>query len=150
TGRIDSGFPRYHAPSLSPARRLMRMTRWKAALINLSISILIGLLILALVFFFWYPQPYFVAAGGRHLVVVLFAVNVVLGPLLTLIVFSSGKKGLKFDLCMIGAFQVSALIFGLVVIAEARPAFIVAVVDRFELVAANDLDRKDLADGQQP
>ena len=126
------------------------MSRWKAAAIHLSISFLIGLLVLALLFLVWYPQPYFDAAGGQHLIIVLLGVDLVLGPLLTLILFTSGKKGMLFDLWMIGIFQTSALIYGLVVIAEARPVFIVAAVDRFDLVSAADIDPLDLAEGKEP
>ncbi|HPG95297.1 MAG TPA: hypothetical protein PLR28_12145, partial [Dokdonella sp.] len=107
------------------------MSRWKAAAIHLSISITVGLLTLALLFLVWFPQPYFEAAGGEHLIIVLLCVDLVLGPLLTLILFKSGKKGMLFDLWMIGILQSAALVYGLYVIAEARPVFIVAAVDRF-------------------
>lgn len=123
------------------------MSRWKAATIHFSISILIGLLAMALLLLVWYPQPYFGAVGGDHLVVVLLGVDLVLGPLLTLILFKSGKKGMLFDLCLIAVIQASALAYGLYVITLARPAFIVATVDRFVVVAANDLDPADLAKG---
>jgi hypothetical protein len=126
------------------------MSRWKAAGIHLTISGLIGLLVLALLFLVWYPGPYFRAAGGEDLVVILLAVDLVLGPLLTLVLFKSGKKGMRFDLAMIAMFQIAALVYGLHVISEARPAFIVGVVDRFAVVAATDIDDKDLAEGQQP
>jgi hypothetical protein len=125
------------------------MSRWKAASIHLSISITIGLLVLALLFLVWYPQPYFEAAGGKHLIIVLLGVDLVLGPMLTLILFKSGKKGMLFDLCMIGFVQTAALVYGLHVVAQSRPAFIVAAVDRFNVIAANDLDPADLAKGNK-
>ena len=126
------------------------MSRWKAAAIHLSISVLVGLLVLALLFLVWYPHPYFDAAGGEQLVILLLGVDLVLGPLLTLILFKSGKKGMLFDLCLIAVIQASALVYGLYVIAQARPVFIVATGDRFVLVAANDLDAADLAKGNKP
>ncbi|HMM68647.1 MAG TPA: TfpX/TfpZ family type IV pilin accessory protein [Dokdonella sp.] len=126
------------------------MSRWKAASIHLSISISVGLLVLALLFLVWYPQPYFDAAGGEHLVIVLLGVAIVLGPMLTLILFKSGKKGMLFDLCMIGFVQTAALVYGLYVIAQARPVFIAAAVDRFNVVMANEIDPIDLADGKKP
>ena len=126
------------------------MSRWKAAAIHLSISALVGLLVLALLLLVWYPRPYFDAAGGEHLVLVLLGVDLVLGPMLTLILFKSGKRGMLFDLCLIGVIQTSALVYGLHVIAEARPVFIVAGVDRFSVVAANDLNSDDLAKGNSP
>jgi hypothetical protein len=126
------------------------MSRWKAASIHLSISITIGLLVLALLFLVWYPQPYFDAAGGQHLIVVLLGVDLVLGPMLTLILFKSGKKGMLFDLWMIGIVQSTALAYGLYVIAESRPVFIVAAVDRFNVITAVDLEPADLANGSKP
>jgi hypothetical protein len=126
------------------------MSRWKAASIHLSISISVGLLVLALLFLVWYPQPYFDAAGGQQLVIILIGVDLVLGPMLTLVLFKSGKKGMLFDLCMIAVVQASALVYGLHVIAQARPVFIVAAVDRFNVVSANDLDPADLAKGKRP
>lgn len=126
------------------------MSRWKAASIHLSISVVVGFLVVALLFLVWYPQPYFDASGGQQLIIILLGVDLVLGPLLTLVLFKSGKKGMLFDLCMIGIVQASALIYGLHAIALARPAFIVAAVDRFNVVAANDLDPSDLAKGTQP
>ena len=125
------------------------MSRWKAAAIHLSISVLVGLLVLALLFLVWYPQPYFSAAGGQALILILLGVDIVLGPMLTLILFKSGKKNLMFDLCLIALIQVSALVYGLYVIAQARPVFIVAAVDRFEVVSANALDPADLAKGKK-
>jgi hypothetical protein len=126
------------------------MSRWKAASIHLSISIFVGLLTLALLFLVWFPQPYFEAAGGQHLIIVLLGVDLVLGPLLTLILFKSGKRGMVFDLWMIGIVQSTALVYGLYVIAEARPVFIVAAVDRFNVISAADLAPEDLAQGSKP
>ncbi len=126
------------------------MSRWKAATIHLSISIVVGLLVFALLFFVWFPQPYFDAAGGEHLILVLLGVDLVLGPMLTLILFKSGKRGMLFDLCMIGLLQSAALFYGMYVIAESRPVFIVAAVDRFNVVAAADIDPTDLAEGMKP
>lgn len=126
------------------------MTRWKAAGIHLAISVTIGLLVLALLFWVWYPGPYFDAAGGQHLVIVLLCVDLVLGPLLTLILFKSGKKGLLLDLWMIAVLQTGALVYGLYVISQSRPVFIVAAVDRFTVVAASEIRADDLAQGSKP
>ena len=126
------------------------MSRWKAASIHLSISIAVGLLVFALLFLVWFPQPYFDAAGGQHLILVLLGVDLVLGPLLTLILFKSGKKGMLFDLYLIGLVQSAALVYGMHVIVQARPAFIVAAIDRFNVVAANELDPADLAKASRP
>ena len=126
------------------------MSRWKAAGIHLSISLLIGLVVLALLFLVWYPWPYFKVAGGLDLAMILLGVDLVLGPLLTLVVFKSGKKSLKFDLSVIALIQAGALVYGLYVITAVRPVFLVGAIDRFNLVAANDIAPADLARGSKP
>ncbi len=123
------------------------MSRWKAAAIHLSISALIGLVSAALIFGVWYPRPYGQATGANELVLLLMGVDIVLGPLLTLAVFRSGKRGLKFDLGVIALLQACAFCYGMSIVVRARPAFVVAAVDRFNLVLANDLDAADLAKG---
>jgi hypothetical protein len=126
------------------------MSRWKAAGIHLSISVLIGLVVGALLLFVWYPPPYFHAAGADVLMLLLMGVDVVVGPLLTLIVFKSGKRGLKLDLTVIAIIQLVALVYGLHVVLQSRPVFLVAVVDRLNLVSANELDPKDVAEAPDP
>jgi len=126
------------------------MSRWKAASIHASISVAIGLVVGALLLFVWYPPPYFRAAGADVLVLLLVGVDIVLGPLLTLVVFKSGKRGLRFDLACIALAQAIALAYGLSVVLRSRPVFVVAAVDRFVLVSASDLDAADLAEGSRP
>ncbi len=121
------------------------MSRWKAASIHLSISLGLGLLAGLLLLGLWYPSPFFHAAGADELVLLLVGIDLALGPLLTLIVFRSGKRGLRFDLAVIGCLQAAALIYGLTVISRSRPVFLVGAVDRFTLVSANDIDASDLA-----
>ena len=126
------------------------MSRWKAAAIHLSISLAIGLLVGALLFGIWYPPPYFHAAGADELILLLVGIDMVLGPLMTLIVFRSGKWGLKFDLSVIGLLQAAALVYGLSIVLLSRPVFLVGAIDRFTLVSAGDIDDADLAKGTQP
>lgn len=126
------------------------MSRWKAAAIHLSISAAIGLIAAMLIFGLWYPPPYSEATGALELVMLLLGVDLILGPLLTLTVFRAGKKGLKFDLIVIAAMQACAFLYGMSVVTRARPVFIVATIDRFVLVSANDLDPADLAEGREP
>lgn len=126
------------------------MSRWKAAAIHLSISACIAAIAAGLIFGLWYPPAYRSAAGADQLVLLLIGVDVTLGPLLTLVVYKAGKRGLRFDLAMIALFQCSAFLYGMSVVTRARPAFVVAAIDRFALVPANDLDPADLAKGGKP
>ena len=121
------------------------MSRWRASGLHLLISIAVAALAFSLVFFLWYPAPLFAASGGERLVILLIGVDIVIGPLLTLIVYRAGKPGMTFDLAFIGVCQTIALLYGLHVITIARPAFVVFAVDRFVLVPANRLEDADLA-----
>jgi len=125
------------------------MSRWKAAGLHSLISIVIALLVGSLIYFVWYPPPYFQIAGGSKLMLLIMGVDVVVGPILTLTVFKSGKKGLRFDLTVIALLQIASFCYGASVIARARPVFVVGEVDRFVVVAANALDDKDLAEAKQ-
>lgn len=122
------------------------MSRWKAAGIHFSVSVLIGLVSATLIFGVWYPQPYIRAAGADELILLLLGVDVTLGPLLTLIVFRAGKRGLRFDMAVIVLAQICAYSYGMSVVVQARPVYVVAAIDRFNVVTASDLDAKDLAE----
>src|SRR5258708_32700411 len=107
------------------------MTRWRASGLHLFLSIAIAAAVLALMLSLWYPGPLFEAAGGNDLLFILVGVDVVIGPLITLVIFRSGKRGLKFDLAVIGVLQIGALVYGMHVVYLARPAFIAFAKDQF-------------------
>lgn len=108
--------------------------RIKYFLSHLLISLLIAGASLFLIFKIWYPAPLHIALGIGGLVVMMLAIDVILGPLLTLVLAKKGKKGLKMDLIVIGVVQLSALLYGLYSIDKGRPVAIAFDVNRFELV----------------
>lgn len=132
-----------------PAGALKRYTRWQAAGIHLLLSTAIAAAVLALMLGVWYPRPLFEAEGGLGLVFILIGVDVIIGPLITLVIFKSGKPGLRLDLWTIAVLQSAALVYGVYVVAEVRPAFIVFVKDQFEVVGAVDLKPEDLAQARR-
>lgn len=115
------------------------MNRYRAALTHFALSMLVVGTVFLVVYFVWYPEPLFRGAGGRDLFLMLALVDVTIGPLVTLLIFKPGKWGLKFDLAVIALLQVGALAYGTHVVFEARPAWIVFLKDRFDLVRANQL-----------
>ena len=121
------------------------VTRWRAAATHLAISAVIGGAVLALMLAFWYPPPLFQAMGGIDLALILVGVDIVMGPLLTLVVFRSGKRGLKFDLAAIGLVQLAALAYGCHIISLARPAYVVFVKDQFQVATVVELEPARLA-----
>jgi hypothetical protein len=126
------------------------MNRFQAASIHLGISLIVAALVGCLIYFVWYPHPYFQVAGGNNLMLLIMGVDIVIGPLLTLVVYKAGKKGLRFDLACIAVLQAGAFLYGFSAIAQARPVFIVAAFDRFIPVYANELDEADLAQAKRP
>ena len=114
----------------------------KAAGIHLAISLSIALLAALLVFFVWYPYPYREISGGRELFLLVVAVDVVMGPLMTLAVFNLNKsrKELRRDLAVIAALQLAALSYGLWTVSVARPVHLVFEIDRFRVVHAIDIE----------
>ena len=113
--------------------------RLKFFLSHLSLSFLIALLVIELVFFIWYPSPLATAVGVTHIFLMLLIIDVILGPLLGLLVYKEGKKTLKFDLSVIILIQIVALCYGVFSIEQGRPAWLVFHADRFELVRKNDI-----------
>jgi hypothetical protein len=124
---------------------LTALNRWQASALHLALSAAVALLVVTLMLVVWYPRQYFTAMGGDTLILILIGVDVVVGPLITLIIFDPKKKGLRFDLTVIAAMQLAALAYGGSVMFEARPVYNVFVVDRFEVIAANAVDAESRA-----
>ena len=112
---------------------------------HLSISVIIALVIIGLVFFVWYPTPLAKAVGVTHIFLMLILIDVIVGPLLSLLVYKEGKKTLKMDLSVIILVQVLALGYGLFNIVQGRPVWLVQNGDRFEMVRQNEIDKTKLA-----
>ena len=112
----------------------------KAFLIHLAISSAIIGIVFAVIFFFWYPRPYFQANGAWSVIRVLVMVDLVMGPLLTLVLFKKGKPGLVFDISMVAFVQIAALVYGVQVIFGERPYYLVFAVDRVEVVGKVEVD----------
>lgn len=127
------------------------MLNWKERLraggIHLGISMVVAAMAAALVFGLWFPYPYAELAGGRRLFLILLGVDVVIGPLLTLVVYNS-RKSLReriLDFTVIGLLQLGALGYGLWTVYQARPVHLVFEYSRLAVVSASDLPAEQLA-----
>ncbi len=116
------------------------MIRVKAFLTHFGLSVFIVSLVLTIVLLFWYPPPFFQIIGASDALKVLIGVDLVMGPLLTLVLFKPGKPGLVFDMSCVALLQLSALAYGVSVLHEERPYFAVFAQDRFEVLARKDVD----------
>ncbi len=122
------------------------MAKLKASLTHLALSGAVVGSIFLIIFFAWYPYPYFEIRGAGDIVLILISVDLVLGPLLTFIVYKPKKKTLVFDLSVIVIIQLAALVYGVSAIYEERPYFMVYAVDRFTLLAEKDVDFSQIED----
>ena len=125
------------------ARRFQASRR--AALIHLSCSAAVAMACMVLVFRFWYPSPLAEAQGVSHLVLMMIAVDVMIGPMITSIVYDPRKKWLRLDLATVAMLQTIALLYGMKAIYGGRPAYLVFNVDRFNVIAVQDINRDSLA-----
>ncbi|MFZ3141643.1 TfpX/TfpZ family type IV pilin accessory protein [Polaromonas sp.] len=120
--------------------------RSTAAALHLLASLAVASLAAVLVFFVWYPYPYREVSGGRELFLLIMAVDLVVGPLLTFVVFNRSKprRELWRDLSIIGLLQLVTLCYGLWTVFAARPVYLVHEVERFRVVTAADIDPVEL------
>jgi hypothetical protein len=135
--------PRSAVPVPTAGERLR--DRLRAAALHLLLSAAVAGAVLAVVFLAWYPSPLPQLMGVGAILLIMLGADVVLGPLFTLIVFDRRKRSLRWDLATIAALQVAALAYGLYTIYQGRPAFVVLVKDRFEVISPADLRVEDRA-----
>jgi hypothetical protein len=120
------------------------MSRWTASAWHLAVTAIviaaIGIGLLS-----WYPPELFQVAGADRLLLILAGVSMASGPLLTLLVYREGKRGMRFDLIVIVLLQIGLLGYGIYSTWASRPVFLVAAVDRLEMVYANQVRPEDLS-----
>jgi hypothetical protein len=113
--------------------------RMRAASIHLGLSAIAGLAVIACILWLWYPGALAPVHGVLGMLIVLIVVDIGLGPLCTFLVFDRRKKSLPMDLAIIATLQLVALAYGVQVIHQGRPQYVVMVKDRFEVVSPGEL-----------
>lgn len=113
--------------------------RFRAFLVHLICSVAVAAVLACVVFGVWYPVPLDMALGAREIFLLVLAVDASLGPLVTLVIYKKGKKGLVMDLTIVVILQIFALLYGVHVVSEGRPVWIVFNVDRFDVVQATEI-----------
>jgi hypothetical protein len=116
--------------------------RFKAASIHLGICAVVALLVGGAIIGMWFPGQYAQLANGWHLLLIILGVDVVCGPLLTLVVYNpaKSKRELRTDLALVALLQLGALAYGVHVATQARPVLLAFEFDRFRVVSAAEID----------
>jgi hypothetical protein len=113
------------------------MNRYQAFAIHIAISLVIFFILLVCITQHWYPGILFDSSNGMKAVGLIVGIDLILGPLLTLIVFNPKKSSLPFDLTAIAVVQILALAYGTWTIHSSRPLAIAYVNTSFITLYAN-------------
>jgi hypothetical protein len=108
------------------------ITKLKATAVHLLMSVAVFIYLAYQIYYNWYPEPYFSVDGGWAGIRLVGAVDLVLGPLITFLIFDLGKsrRAILFDLITIVVIQLSALSYGVYSTYTQRPVAVV-VIDQF-------------------
>lgn len=117
------------------------MSRWRAFGIHLFVSAIVAIVLLLFILNLWFPGILARIDGGWTGLKIVMGVDVVLGPLLTLVVFKAGKPGLKFDMGCIFTAQLLCLTAGIWVVYNERPLALVYAFDGFYSLAAKEFEQ---------
>jgi len=112
-----------------------------AAFRHLLLSLVVVAFVATLVFGVWYPRPYGELAGGQGLLLLIVAVDVVCGPLLTLVIYNPKKPRAELvrDIGLVVIIQLAALGYGVNSLMQARPVWLAFEKDLFRVVGGPDL-----------
>jgi hypothetical protein len=112
--------------------KALLITKLKATAVHLLMSVAVFIYLAYQIYYNWYPEPYFSVDGGWPGIRLVGAVDLVLGPLITFLIFDLGKsrRAILFDLITIAVIQLSALSYGIYSTYTQRPVAVV-VIDQF-------------------
>ena len=112
----------------------------KAFIAHLILSVIVVSLFIGAIIYFWYPIEYLGVTNFKDLALLIILIDLILGPLLTFVVFNPKKKSLRFDLAVIGAIQFVALAYGVNALYETHPLYITYNHKGFNVVQANEVN----------
>jgi hypothetical protein len=116
---------------------LTEYNRYQAFAVHMAISLVIFFILLVCITQYWYPGILFDTGNGWKAIGIIIGIDLILGPLLTLIVFNHNKSSLKFDLWVIALLQTAALIYGTWTIHQTRPIALAFINSSFSTIFAN-------------
>jgi hypothetical protein len=119
---------------VSPEQRALWAAKLRAFGTHFALSLAIFAAIIWVCMELWYPAPYFWIDGGWFAVRIAAVVDVIAGPLLTLVVFRPGKRWMAANLAVIAFVQAAFLAWGVIVLQRERPLlalYIGAPAERF-------------------
>ena len=125
---------------------LQNINRYQAFAIHMAMSLVIFVVLLICITQYWYPGILFDTGNGWKAIALIVSIDLILGPLLTLIIFNPKKSSLKFDLWVIALVQIAALAYGTWTIHSSRPLAIAYVNRSFITFYANAKNAEEIKD----
>jgi len=121
--------------------------RLRAFALHFAGSAAVLTLVLGGLYLGWYRWPGWYLSGGIRILALVAAIDVMLGPSLTLLIASPGKprRELARDIAVIVTVQLAALVYGTATLWQGRPLYYAFSVDRLQLVRASDLPADEIA-----
>ena len=116
----------------------------RATCIHLCVSIILFLMIASWIYLTLYPSFYFNMSGGLQGLWLMLGVDVILGPVLTFLVFNPNKEKREIltDFIIIGFIQLSALAYGMHTVYQERPKLVLM----FDQGTATVLNAREVAE----
>ena len=125
--------------------------RFKAFGLHVFGSTCLFVLALGCLYFGWYRWPGWYLSGALTIVLMMAGIDVVLGPLLTLIIANPRKprRELARDISVIVAVQLVAAGYGITTLWHGRPLYYTYSERFLEMVQATDLSNEEIALGRK-
>lgn len=114
--------------------------------IHLAIGLSVVLSFLLFCYFVLYTPEILWLEGGTDVALIILAVDLAVGPILTFIVYRRGKPGLVFDLTLIALVQTAAFAYGAWALYSQRPLYLAFEIEHFSVIAASEIDLSRLED----
>ena len=120
--------------------------RYSASGLHFLFSLSVFTLFVGILLLFWYPNPYFSASGGWQGLRLVAVVDLVLGPLITLVIFnpSKSRRELSIDIGVVLLIQILALLWGVKAVYEQRPVAVVFLDTSFYTVPAAAINAQNI------
>ena len=120
----------------------MLKQKFKATLIHFLLSVALVALIIGSILFLFFPELFIGVTDFKEVALIIICVDLVLGPLLTFVVFNpkKTKKSLYLDFSVIAAIQISAVLYGAFSLFQIHPVYVTFNIDRFTIVTAKDAE----------
>ena len=109
---------------------------------HLCTSLIVFIALFSVIYFAWFPYALIEASGGLEGLSLIAGVDLILGPLLTLVIYDISKKKWELirDIGTILTLQITCLVGGTIIVYQAKPLAVIHVHDTFHVFRKDDFN----------